>query len=137
MADVFGHFTAQRLQDSPGQAFIVCNRRPIDRAFVRSIFSSDHADCADAARRRHGPDALGLCPASRHLYRHARAGRGAHDGRHRKPSANSKRSAEHRSVMVWKNPQHAAMVTKDFIKPKAVIPMPEHALNANQAPTSP
>ena len=39
--------------------------------------------------------------------------------------------------MVWKNPQHAAMVTKDFIKPKAVIPMPEHALNANQAPTSP
>lgn len=29
--------------------FIACNRRPIDRAFVQSIFSRDHADCADAA----------------------------------------------------------------------------------------
>ncbi len=28
--------------------FIATKRRPIDRAFVRSIFSRDHADCADA-----------------------------------------------------------------------------------------
>ena len=28
--------------------FIANKRRPIDRAFVRSIFSRDHADCADA-----------------------------------------------------------------------------------------
>jgi pimeloyl-ACP methyl ester carboxylesterase len=28
--------------------FLANNRRPIDRAFVQSIFSRDHADCADA-----------------------------------------------------------------------------------------
>ena len=28
--------------------FMASKRRPIDRAFVRSIFSRDHADCADA-----------------------------------------------------------------------------------------
>jgi pimeloyl-ACP methyl ester carboxylesterase len=28
--------------------FMATKRRPIDRAFVRSIFSRDHADCADA-----------------------------------------------------------------------------------------
>jgi len=29
--------------------FLANNRRPIDRAFVQSIFNRDHADCADAA----------------------------------------------------------------------------------------
>ena len=35
--------------------FVANNRRPIDRAFVRSIFARDHADCAEPASSRRSP----------------------------------------------------------------------------------
>ena len=38
--------------------FMASKRRPIDRAFVRSIFSRDHADCADAATVEAFADAI-------------------------------------------------------------------------------
>ena len=38
--------------------FLAAKRRPIDRAFVRSIFSRDHADCADAATVEAFADAI-------------------------------------------------------------------------------
>lgn len=38
--------------------FLATRRRPIDRAFVRSIFSRDHADCADAATVEAFADAI-------------------------------------------------------------------------------
>ena len=38
--------------------FTASKRRPIDRAFVRSIFSRDHADCADAATVEAFADAI-------------------------------------------------------------------------------
>ncbi len=38
--------------------FLAQKRRPIDRAFVRSIFSRDHADCADAATVEAFADAI-------------------------------------------------------------------------------
>lgn len=38
--------------------FTATKRRPIDRAFVRSIFSRDHADCADAATVEAFADAI-------------------------------------------------------------------------------
>jgi pimeloyl-ACP methyl ester carboxylesterase len=38
--------------------FLATKRRPIDRAFVRSIFSRDHADCADAATVEAFADAI-------------------------------------------------------------------------------
>ena len=38
--------------------FTANKRRPIDRAFVRSIFSRDHADCADAATVEAFADAI-------------------------------------------------------------------------------
>ena len=38
--------------------FIATKRRPIDRALVRSIFSRDHADCADAATVEAFADAI-------------------------------------------------------------------------------
>ncbi len=39
------HTLAQRKKKLP--EFLAKNRRPIDRAFVHSIFERDHADCAD------------------------------------------------------------------------------------------
>ena len=38
--------------------FMASKRRPIDRAFVRSIFSRDHADCADPATVEAFADAI-------------------------------------------------------------------------------
>ena len=38
--------------------FLAAKRRPIDRAFVRSIFSRDHPDCADAATVEAFADAI-------------------------------------------------------------------------------
>ena len=38
--------------------FTATKRRPIDRAFVRSIFSRDHPDCADAATVEAFADAI-------------------------------------------------------------------------------
>ena len=38
--------------------FLKTNRRPIDRAFVRSIFERDHPDCADAATVEAFADAI-------------------------------------------------------------------------------
>jgi pimeloyl-ACP methyl ester carboxylesterase len=38
--------------------FLANNRRPIDRAFVQSIFSRDHADCADATTVNAFADAI-------------------------------------------------------------------------------
>jgi pimeloyl-ACP methyl ester carboxylesterase len=38
--------------------FLAARRRPIDRAFVRSIFSRDHPDCADAATVKAFADAI-------------------------------------------------------------------------------
>lgn len=38
--------------------FLATKRRPIDRAFVRSIFSRDHADCADATTVEAFADAI-------------------------------------------------------------------------------
>mgnify|MGYP000187939829 CR=1 FL=1 len=44
---------AQRKKKMPG--FLANNRRPIDRAFVHSIFNRDHPDCAgDQLHQRAG-----------------------------------------------------------------------------------
>ena len=65
--------------------FMASKRRPIDRAFVRSIFSRDHADCADSATVEAFADAILALDdrhAQRHLHRHvqpAAAGRPADD----------------------------------------------------------
>ena len=63
--------------------FLATKRRPIDRAFVHSIFERDHPDCARAARRRRvrrrDPRARRL-DAQRHLHRHVLEAAGRRSG---------------------------------------------------------
>jgi hypothetical protein len=65
------HTLEQRRKKLP--EFLAKNRRPIDRAFVHSIFERDHPGTADEARRqrlrRCDPDA-GRLDAHRHLCGH-------------------------------------------------------------------
>ena len=50
------HTLEQRRKKLP--EFLAKNRRPIDRAFVHSIFNRDHADCADEATKDAFADAI-------------------------------------------------------------------------------
>ncbi len=63
--------------------FLATKRRPIDRAFVHSIFERDHPDCAEQARRRRvrrrDPGARRL-DAERHVHRHVLEAAGRRSG---------------------------------------------------------
>ena len=72
---------AQRRKKLP--EFLKAKRRPIDRAFVYSIFERDHPDCAEQARRRRlrrrHPRARRF-HAQRHLHRHVLEAAGRRSG---------------------------------------------------------